>query len=552
MGSGLSSSGLRRRVLAGAGLAGVLWLSTGDGAGSPPGSALQGGLARADLEIVECLLPGQVRQLGRKTFLSPRRPVRTTAADCRIRGGEYVAYDRADYQSALRVWMASAETGDAEAQTNVGEIYERGLGGEPNYEAAVIWYQKAADQGYSRAQFNLGTLYEQGLGVAKDRLHALNLYRQAWGVGEDNLLYESAARREQDALRQELDRAISEKDQQLALLTRQLNDLEGQRGAAQSRAAGSASLAAEVTTLRGLVERLTSERDSSRVQLAALPPPAPARTRTAQSRETAGTLEPAAEVRQFRGLKLGRYYALVIGNQDYEQVEDLATPRADAAAVARVLREKYGFAVQMVQDANDVAMLGALNDLNKTLRPDDNLLIYYAGHGTRLSLARSETGYWLPVNADPPPSDTFWLPNEQVTAHLARLPARRILVIADSCYAGLLSADPGVNMFGTEAQVTLDYVRYKLPRRSRLLLASGGDEPVLDASGSGNSVFAGALLEVLRTNEGVLSGPALYAKVRERVKAGAARGGPVQEPHFKTIKSAGHEVGDFFLVPGGS
>ena len=58
--------------------------------------ATQGMVKRADLEIVDCLLPGQVRQLGNSSFLSQRRPMRTTASECSIRGGEYVAYDRAD------------------------------------------------------------------------------------------------------------------------------------------------------------------------------------------------------------------------------------------------------------------------------------------------------------------------------------------------------------------------------------------------------------------------------------------------------------------------
>ena len=121
-------------------------------------TATEGRQDVADLYIVDCLLPGQVRQLGGRTFLSPRRPTRTTAADCRIRGGEYVAYDRADLSSALRVWMSAAEEGDADAQNTVGEIFEQGLGGEPNYEAAAVWYQKAADQGNKRALLNLGTL----------------------------------------------------------------------------------------------------------------------------------------------------------------------------------------------------------------------------------------------------------------------------------------------------------------------------------------------------------------------------------------------------------
>jgi len=50
-------------------------------------AATKGMSSRKDLEIVDCLLPGQVRQLGSSTYITPRRPTRTIASDCRIRGG---------------------------------------------------------------------------------------------------------------------------------------------------------------------------------------------------------------------------------------------------------------------------------------------------------------------------------------------------------------------------------------------------------------------------------------------------------------------------------
>jgi len=106
-------------------------------------------------------------------------------------------------------------------------------------------------------------------------------------------------------------------------------------------------------------------------------------------------------------------------------------------------------------------------------------------------------------------------------------------------------------MFGTENQFSLDYVKYKLPKRTRLLLASGGDRPVLDTGGQGDSVFARAFLDVLGSNSGILSTPALFSQVQERVKAGAARNHFSQAPEFKAIKSAGHELGDFFFIPRG-
>src|SRR5262244_2265340 len=104
------------------------------------------------LFVVDCLLPGQVRKLGKMPFLTAWRPIKTSAQDCEIRGGEYVSYDRADYQTSLNVWLPQAQEGDKEAQTYVGEIYEEGLGVAPDYAVAFIWYRKAAEQGHTRAQ----------------------------------------------------------------------------------------------------------------------------------------------------------------------------------------------------------------------------------------------------------------------------------------------------------------------------------------------------------------------------------------------------------------
>ena len=147
----------------------------------------------SQLLVVDCLLPGQLRRLGQiMTFLTPRRPIKTSASECEIRGGEYVAYDRANFATALKIWLPRAQEGDAEAQTYVGEIYEKGLGLEPDLELAANWYRRAADQGHSRAQINLGYLYESGLGVERDLTIAMNFYRAASGFTDGNLEYVTA------------------------------------------------------------------------------------------------------------------------------------------------------------------------------------------------------------------------------------------------------------------------------------------------------------------------------------------------------------------------
>lgn len=147
-----------------------------------------------DLTVVDCLLPGKMRRMGHTiTWVTRPRPVKQTATDCEILGGQYILFDRANPDTALSVWMSAAEAGDATAQTYVGEIYERGLGRPRDYAAAALWYRKAADQGNPRAQLRLGTLYEKGLGVERDPVRALDLYRKAAGLSEDKVVYLSQA-----------------------------------------------------------------------------------------------------------------------------------------------------------------------------------------------------------------------------------------------------------------------------------------------------------------------------------------------------------------------
>lgn len=493
----------------------------------------------SDLYIVDCLLPGQVRMVGRRTYITPRRPSKKTAADCRIAGGEYVAYDRADYKSALRVWMAAAEAGDAEAQNTVGEIFERGLGGEPNYEPAVIWYQKAADQGNKRALLNLGTLYEQGKGVKKDRLQALNYYRRSWGLEEDSLIYQSAHDQRIKELRSELDKQIQERNTQIRLLQKQLDALDQQSSRTPDQDV-------ELEDYRAWVNRLRIEQSAGQTELDSLP----------KLREPSAAALPDASFanevgRNYGGRKFGRYYALIVGNEDYEKLEDLESPISDVTKLARLLEQKYGFTVQSISNANDVTMLEAINNLNSVIGKKDNLLIYYAGHGSRVSVGDFESGYWLPVNADKPPNTTFWIPTEQITDHMATFKAKRVLVIADSCYSGILDDDPSMVFMSENARAynSEGYVDLRFDKKSRLLLSSGGDRPVMDGGGGENSIFAKALLDELERNDGLLTTPALFLRLRDRISASAASQNFDQEPEIKGIRRAGHEVGDFFFIP---
>jgi uncharacterized protein len=89
------------------------------------------------------------------------------------------ALDRAHYSTAMRAWIDMAREGAAEAQNNVGHLYEQGHGVSQNYTQAMNWYKQAADQGLAEAQHNVGMLYYHGYGVAENQRSAASWFKRA-------------------------------------------------------------------------------------------------------------------------------------------------------------------------------------------------------------------------------------------------------------------------------------------------------------------------------------------------------------------------------------
>ena len=78
------------------------------------------------------------------------------------------ALERGHYSTAMRAWLKLARAGAAEAQNNVGHLYEEGYGVSQSYAEAMVWYRQAADQELAEAQHNVGMLYYHGYGVAQN------------------------------------------------------------------------------------------------------------------------------------------------------------------------------------------------------------------------------------------------------------------------------------------------------------------------------------------------------------------------------------------------
>ena len=714
------------------------------------------------LFVVDCLLPGQIRKLGSQmTYLSQRRPIRTTAADCEVRGGEYVAYDRANYASALKVWLPKAKEGDAAAQLYVGEIFEKGLGEQTDYQAAAQWYEKAANQGNFQAQLNLGHLYEKGLGVPQNKDTAMRWYRKSAGLDEAGLQYTPAidavaintnsnpvdnasaseitalrqevaqSRQEADELRQQLRDTQSQAMEQQESLRRAQDELEDLRHKLQQQKSQAPAGSSEVSALEqqlkdkerqlkkqqaklgsltktlsaerkrmqqelknaqqktptqkapdtaknDLENRLSQEIESYQTQSAELTQwltsgkkldraqvdarklalqqqakeiaslksqieqqtptqlasgngpnieviePSVVVTRgipsiqfssgeaskrlvgridakagltkllvndqpltvdangqfetnvTLQGQETmvrivatdkrnqssdlslrllaSGEAEQvnytstnAAETRQVGDIQFGKFYALIIANNDYKAYPGLQTPISDAKSLDVLLRERYGFKTKVLLNANRHTIMSALNELNQKLTDQDNLLIYYAGHGE--IDAKSKSAYWLPVDAETG-NTANWISSQSITEFLSIMPARHIMVVADSCYSGALTGSAVAKLpDGMDPAKRERWLKAMNSRKARTVMTSGGVKPVMDQGGGSHSVFANAFLKVLRSNKRVIEDYDIFRNVANQVSASAAKAGFEQTPQYAPLQYAGHEGSPFFFVP---
>ncbi len=233
-------------------------------------------------------------------------------------------------------------------------------------------------------------------------------------------------------------------------------------------------------------------------------------------------------------IAFGAYHAVVIGINDYETLPKLKTAVADARAVAQTLKANYGFKVSLLENPTRSDIIDAFDELREKLGEEDNLLIYYAGHGWLDK--QSGRGYWLPMNARVD-RRSRWVSNADLTDALQALLAKHVMVVADSCYSGTLTRSIKV------PERNKAYIERIAEKRARVVLSSGGLEPVADSGGGKHSVFAAQFLKVLQGNESVLDGTQLFEKVRQTVVLNAD-----QTPEYSDIRRAGHEGGDFLFV----
>ena len=233
-------------------------------------------------------------------------------------------------------------------------------------------------------------------------------------------------------------------------------------------------------------------------------------------------------------ISTARYYALVIAVQEYDDpnINDLDHPIGDARRFIEVIESEYNFHkedVQFLENPTKADIIGTLHQMRGKVGNEDNLLIYYAGHGHYDE--EMETGYWLPRDASRD-NPVDWLPNTDLTNYLNVLKTKHTLLIADACFSGGIfkSRSAFNNVLAVEKL-------YKL--NSRKALTSGALSEVPD-----ESKFIEYLIKRLDQNtKKYLPSEELYTSLKDAVMANSPN-----VPQYGTIQNVGDEGGDFIFI----
>ena len=236
-------------------------------------------------------------------------------------------------------------------------------------------------------------------------------------------------------------------------------------------------------------------------------------------------------------IRQGRDYALIIGTNEYESLNNLVNPIPDAEAIEKELKERYGFTTELLRNPSMKEILLAIRKYSTMQFNDqDQLFIFFAGHGTFDQA--SNQGYL--VCSDSEEDDIVrlsYLSYERSKASFDGIPCQHIFLVIDACFGGTFgqSAHRG----NEDADVNInEFINRKMKYKTRHYLTSGGKEYVSDGRPGEHSPFTRHFLEALRNNGGadkVLTQSELQIYVEKN---------PTQ-PHFGEFGS--NEPGSDFL-----
>lgn len=237
--------------------------------------------------------------------------------------------------------------------------------------------------------------------------------------------------------------------------------------------------------------------------------------------------------------------ALVIGIDAYQHVPRLEKAVGDAEAMGAKL-STLGFTVTTVLDADRRALNQAITDFRKSLKPGDDALVHFSGHGVEVD----GNNLLLPADIPVPESgDKDFLASEAISLsdvmrRIADSGAATQIFVIDACRDNPFAARGTRGLGGTRGLAVVPSLR-----GSFVLYSAGNGQTALDTLGPDDSQATSVYTRVLIASLGQpgLSLSDLAKIVRTRVSALAGAVGHEQQPAYYDELD-----GDFFFAPAAS
>ncbi|EKT4499934.1 caspase family protein [Flavobacterium psychrophilum] len=218
----------------------------------------------------------------------------------------------------------------------------------------------------------------------------------------------------------------------------------------------------------------------------------------------------------------------IIGIDKYKHQDELNCCEKDVLDFKNILLEKFDFAENNIYElinakATNKNIQDAFKGYVKELTSEDNLIIYFSGHGNYDS--QTNKGYWVPVNGE---DYTTWISNETLISYLDNIKAKHIFVISDSCFSNSI-------LITENTKSTNDYLKYD----SRWALTSAF-EHAMDSEKDSNTLFAEVILTFLENSTQDIRVSELIEEVKRNFLVNL-----LQKPQGYPLHVKGHKGGEF-------
>ena len=208
-------------------------------------------------------------------------------------------------------------------------------------------------------------------------------------------------------------------------------------------------------------------------------------------------------------------YALLFAVNSYEHFDPwqkLNNPVPDAEAIGNELKNRYGFAVEVVKDPTQDEILTKINQYaRKQYNENDQLLIFFAGHGYYEERNNTGIGYLVASDTLPPETDrgkSSYISHGDLHKRIENIECEHIFLMVDACFSSAFDAPvTEFNRARSANKIPGDvtkgqFIKQRLAYKTRWYLTSGDKEYVSDSRPNQHSPFTRWVLDALRNSGG--------------------------------------------------